>query len=328
MRSIRLIPVVIFAALALLIFKGIGLVTNGGYVLTGPVAAIAEEDGGPAEDLSGTLPPETVLVDTSPTLGDTAPTIATKLETATSESASGHETSGSSSADEGGHGSSSSESAVADVACPESPAPAPEAAHGDGLNDKIGNALATGCPPPAAPINEFGDALPTTKDGSGKIVPLAVAEGGDSATALLQRLSDRRAELDRREAELAMRTDLVAAAETRLEERTRALGELEAKVSALVDEKQAAEDAGFKGVVSMYETMKPKEAAKVFDQLDLQVLLRVVRAMNPRKMAPILATMNAQKADDLTTALAAVQVSATVADAGENLAALPQIVGK
>ncbi|MBI4920640.1 MAG: MotE family protein [Devosia nanyangense] len=328
MKSIRLLPVVIFAALALLIFKGIGLVTSGGYVLTGPVVAIAQE-GGHAEDLSGTTPPEAVLTDTSPTLGDTAPTIATKLEAAASESASGHETSEPSSTD-GGHGEASSEAAqaAAEVACPESPAPASEPAHGEGLNDNIGNALATGCPPPAAPVNEFGDALPTTKDGSGKIVPLAVAEGGDSATALLQRLSDRRAELDRREAELAMRTDLVAAAEKRLDERTKALEELEAKVSALVDEKQAVEDAGFKGVVSMYETMKPKEAAKVFDQLDLQVLLRVVRAMNPRKMAPVLAAMSAQKADELTTALAAVKVSATVADAGENLAALPQIVGK
>ncbi|MDO8359310.1 MAG: hypothetical protein Q7T08_04640 [Devosia sp.] len=327
MKSIRLLPVVIFAALALLIFKGIGLVTNGGYVLTGPVAAIAEE-GGHAEDPSGTTPPEAVLTDTSPTLGDTAPTIATKLEAA-SESASGHETSAPSSAD-GGHGDASSEAAqaAAEVACPESPAPSSEPAHGDGLNDNIGNALATGCPPPPAPINEFGDALPTTKDGSGKIVPLAVAEGGDSATALLQRLSDRRTELDRRESELAMRIDLVAAAEKRLDERTRALGELEAKVSALVDEKQAVEDAGFKGVVSMYETMKPKEAAKVFDQLDLQVLLRVLRAMNPRTMAPVLAAMSAQKADELTTALAAVKVSATVADAGENLASLPQIVGK
>jgi hypothetical protein len=34
LRQVRLLPVVIFAALALLIFKGIGLVTNGGYVLT------------------------------------------------------------------------------------------------------------------------------------------------------------------------------------------------------------------------------------------------------------------------------------------------------
>ena len=45
MKSIRLLPVVIFAALALLLFKGIGLVTTGGYVLIGrrrSLAATAE----------------------------------------------------------------------------------------------------------------------------------------------------------------------------------------------------------------------------------------------------------------------------------------------
>ena len=35
MRSVRLLPVVIFAAVALLLFKGVGLITNGGYVLVG-----------------------------------------------------------------------------------------------------------------------------------------------------------------------------------------------------------------------------------------------------------------------------------------------------
>jgi flagellar motility protein MotE (MotC chaperone) len=40
-------------------------------------------------------------------------------------------------------------------------------------------------------------------------------------------------------------------------------------------EKEEAENARFKGVVTMYETMKPKEAAKIFDRLDIRVLLDV-----------------------------------------------------
>ncbi len=40
-------------------------------------------------------------------------------------------------------------------------------------------------------------------------------------------------------------------------------------MAALVDEKQAVEEAGFKAVVSMYESMKPKDAAKIFDTLEL-----------------------------------------------------------
>ena len=156
---------------------------------------------------------------------------------------------------------------------------------------------------------------PSIKNGAGKIVPLSVAEGGDTQTALLQRLSDRRADLDKREADLQMREALVTAAEKKLDDRTKELEALQAQVATLVDEKQAAEDASFKAIVSMYENMKPKEAAKIFDTLELNVLLKVARAMNPRKMSPVLAAMSAAPAQALTTAFAATENTDTaVAD--------------
>ena len=61
MRSVRLLPIVIFAALALLLFKGVGLVTNGGYELTGPVAAVANESGGEPDMPMSPTPSEVVL---------------------------------------------------------------------------------------------------------------------------------------------------------------------------------------------------------------------------------------------------------------------------
>src|SRR5262249_49733086 len=147
--------------------------------------------------------------------------------------------------------------------------------------------------------------------------------------ALIDRLGERRNELDKREAELNMRESLVAAAEQKLAEKTKQLEELQAQVNALVDQKQAAEDAGFKAIVAMYENMKPKDAAKIFDTLDLGTLLKVARAMNPRKMSPILAAMNAEPAQALTTAFATTGETNTAADTGttpaqgQNLAALP-----
>ena len=78
LRSPRLLPVVIFAALALLVFKGIGLVTSGGYVLTGTQTAVAAE---PAATDAATAP-DTVAPDVAnavphsePTMSDTTPTI-------------------------------------------------------------------------------------------------------------------------------------------------------------------------------------------------------------------------------------------------------------
>jgi flagellar motility protein MotE (MotC chaperone) len=281
-----------------------------------------------------------MLTDTSPTLDDTAPTLATTAE------AGGH--GGAPAAEEipaaGEHGApaaapegegSSADPAAAHgetseaIACPPvDPALPSEAAGG---HDPA-PAPEVSCDPLAAassvPVNEFGDAVPTVRDASGKIVPLQEAEGQTSEAALLQRLAERRAELDKRDQDLVLRAALVEAAEKKLDERTRALADLEARIAALVDEKQAAEDAGFRAVVSMYETMKPKDAAKIFDTLHLQVLLKVARAMNPRKMSPILAAMGASQAEALTTAFATTDTTQRVADGGENLAALPQIVGQ
>jgi flagellar motility protein MotE (MotC chaperone) len=78
----------------------------------------------------------------------------------------------------------------------------------------------------------------------------------------------------------------------------------------------------------MYETMKPKDAAAIFDQLEMPVLLRVARAINPRKMAPIMAKMDPGKAKDLTAGLAVDQVEPTIELTSEDVSALPQIVGQ
>lgn len=334
MRSVRLLPVVIFAALALLLFKGIGLFTNGGYILNGPTAVQAAGEAAGSGDAGGDAeadaPTEMTLTDTSPVLDDTAPTLATKAE-ASARSHASEEVPDPAPAPSHSSVASGQDEQTAEVVCPATgEASSTDPGHREGeLTDTIGNALATGCPSVETAFNEHGDALPMVKDGNGKVVPLEAAEGDSSEAALVGRLSERRAELDKREADIDMRTALLEAAEKRLDERTRELAALEARVAALVDEKQAAEEEGFKAVVSMYEGMKPKDAAKIFDTLSMPVLLKVARAMSPRKMSPILAAMSADPAQKLTTALAATENTDVVtADAGENLAKLPQIVGQ
>jgi flagellar motility protein MotE (MotC chaperone) len=54
----------------------------------------------------------------------------------------------------------------------------------------------------------------------------------------------------------------------------------------------------------MYENMKPRDAAKIFDRLDIGVLLDVASKIEPRKMADILALMSPDAAQHLTVELA------------------------
>ena len=72
MSKIRLLPVVVVAIAALLVLKTLGLVTNGGYVLTG--VSVAQAAGAaPAEEASAAAGEHTAE-DTSPTLLDSTPT--------------------------------------------------------------------------------------------------------------------------------------------------------------------------------------------------------------------------------------------------------------
>ncbi len=64
------------------------------------------------------------------------------------------------------------------------------------------------------------------------------------------------------------------------------------------------ESEQLKSLVAMYEAMKPKAAAEVFNTLDLTVLVAIARHMNPRKLSPILAAMEPAHAAKVTIALA------------------------
>lgn len=338
MRSIRLLPVVIFAALALLVFKGIGLVTNGGYVLTGTSEAVAAGGASEQEDDTPTveIPSEKTLEDEAPTLEDSAPTLEGEAEAAAGSH--GEESSADGEAPAATEGVAAAAETEHEENLSEEPVPAIEeasvavcadpAASGSGEGEEASEAAAAiDCPATVPAVNENGDALATMKDAKGQIVPLQLASE-NSAPVIVDRLGERRAELDSREADIDLRTALLEAAEKRLDERAKALADLEAQVKSLVDEKQVTEDEGFKAMVSMYETMKPKEAAQIFDTLELPVMLRLARAISPRKMSPILAAMTPSQAQALTTEFATEGPTSTVADAGGSLSDLPQIVGE
>jgi flagellar motility protein MotE (MotC chaperone) len=142
--------------------------------------------------------------------------------------------------------------------------------------------------------------------------------------ALLESLQKRRAELDARNHELDIREDLLRAAEKRLEGRLAELKELEARVNEPLQQKNDEDTARFKNLVTMYENMKAKDAAKIFDGLDIKVLLDVAKQINPRRMSDILAQMSPDTAQRLTTELAV-----RSANRDQPLAAeLPKIQGK
>jgi flagellar motility protein MotE (MotC chaperone) len=142
--------------------------------------------------------------------------------------------------------------------------------------------------------------------------------------AVLDRLQERRKELDARSHQLEIREGLVKAAEKRIEARIDELKALDQQIKAATEKKNGAEAARFKGLVAMYENMKPKDAARIFDRLELKVLLDVAGAIKPRTMSEIMAQMSPDVAERLTVELAT-RANANPADGLEKL---PKIQGK
>jgi len=50
--------------------------------------------------------------------------------------------------------------------------------------------------------------------------------------------------------------------------------------------------------------MKPRDAARIFEELDMDTLLLVAERMKERKLAPLMAQMNPEKAKEMTVELA------------------------
>jgi flagellar motility protein MotE (MotC chaperone) len=117
-------------------------------------------------------------------------------------------------------------------------------------------------------------------------------------------LRKRRQELDARESALGMRESVLAAAEQKLTARISELQALQKKLEALEATRQQREDASWQSLVKLYESMKPRDAATIFNDLDMPVLLQVVDRMKEAKAAPVLAAMQPDKARELTAKLA------------------------
>src|ERR1700759_981772 len=122
-----------------------------------------------------------------------------------------------------------------------------------------------------------------------------------SERAILERLQARRQELETRQREIDIRESLLKAAEKRIESKVEEMKGLESRASAANEQKAEAENARFKGIVTMYESMKPKDAAKVFDRLDMAVLIEIASKIAPRKMSDIMGLMQPDAAAPAAT---------------------------
>ncbi|MBU6297956.1 MAG: hypothetical protein KGJ79_01605 [Alphaproteobacteria bacterium] len=131
------------------------------------------------------------------------------------------------------------------------------------------------------------------------------SEGASAAEVdVLTSLAKRRAALDARAADLDMRADVVAAAETRVDGKIATLKQLQDQITKLLAQRDSEQEKQITSLVKTYSAMRPKDAARIFNSLSDDVLIPVAQEMKSDALAPILAAMNADTAQKLTVKLA------------------------
>lgn len=121
---------------------------------------------------------------------------------------------------------------------------------------------------------------------------------------VLQALGARREALDQRAESYDTQDELMAAAERRLDQRLTELRQLEASVNTLLGQLDEAQEQRLASLVDVYQRMRAKDAAEVFDGLDDETLIQVASRMRQANLAEVMGRMDATRARALTEMLA------------------------
>jgi flagellar motility protein MotE (MotC chaperone) len=166
-----------------------------------------------------------------------------------------------------------------------------------------------------APIGDSKDAAATAGLPPPTIQPKSVCaptaaelakEAGLSPAELqvLQNLGARRGQLDQREADLSTQLALLAAAESKLDAKTKVLTGLKSDIQGLLSQADGREAAEVDRLVKVYEGMKPKDSAARMAILDDSVRLPIAAKMKERSLSAIVGLMAPADAKKLTESLA------------------------
>ncbi len=170
-----------------------------------------------------------------------------------------------------------------------------------------------GATPTTAPLPTAGEAKPAAAPAAPAADAAADTSGGDAAPDeedltqseinVLKHLSERRKELDKKSREIEQRQTLLNLTEQRVDKKVAELKDMQESIRKVLGEADAQHKAQVASMVKIYETMKAKDAARIFQDMDMPTRVEVVSRMKEAKAAPVLAAMDAAKAKDLSTQL-------------------------
>ena len=121
-----------------------------------------------------------------------------------------------------------------------------------------------------------------------------------SEIQILQELAERRESLDLRSKEIDKKALQLMVSEKEIDKRLKQMEEYEQKLKVLIQEYNSKEKEKILSLVKVYASMKPKDAARIFETLDLEVTVALLKEMKPSVSSAILAQITPVKAKAIT----------------------------
>ncbi|RTK92903.1 MAG: hypothetical protein EKK61_02240 [Rickettsiales bacterium] len=160
---------------------------------------------------------------------------------------------------------------------------------------------------PPTPV-DMGAKLVTTSD---PIATVSTANNNSgisnlsrSEIELLKELQKRRNNIDKEKTNLNVREQVLKETENKIDKKVIELQNLQNQVEDLMKQYNQKENSKILSLVKIYENMKPKDAAKIFNELEMPILIKVISNMKEVKVAPIIAAMDSTKARDVSLEIA------------------------
>jgi len=195
--------------------------------------------------------------------------------------------------------------------------------------------LPPGLSPKVAPLPGSPEAIALAANQAAQSAPARIAcptspadlarDAGLSPAELqvLQSLGTRRGQLDQREQDLDVQTQLMAAAEAKLDAKLQALANMKTELQKLLDDGDAKKSTEIDALVTVYSKMRPRDAADRLALLDDSVRLPIAAKMKPAALSAIVGQMPPAAAKELTEKLAGRFESKLLADARQAVSGQP-----
>lgn len=131
--------------------------------------------------------------------------------------------------------------------------------------------------------------------------PMPVASpAAEMPEEMLRAIAEERAQLEIQKEALARRAAEIDLAREKLEIEQGRLAELKTVLENLLGRVASAQTADVGRLVALYSNMKPKEAAAIMNDLDIEVTVMVLGTMPERDAAPILANLDIVRAQAIS----------------------------